>query len=393
EHGGGHDEGGTDGVRVVLQALECALQREGDQDRDGPDHEQQQHAACFGVGPEPEEPEEVLAEVDDDREQRSQVENGGNEERGLWNLHAEGGEEGGDQHEMARRRDREELGQALDEPPDDGGEHGTARYSEPTPTPTTSRPSAAAAAASATAAAGTAIVPWESPKASVAPRATTRAGISLGRPPSPNTMATATVPGGAWSGTGASMRSQPSGMSTSVTSEGTSGSPADRSVAATISSSPATGKVPAGTSRYVRCCSWMRVPAGTSTARNGTAAVGGGANSDHAATVTRIAPASHLERGGRSNQSTSRTYGTGSREERGSVGGRARLRVALGFALRSRLRARLATAGRARTRVGDVVAGAFEDDATGVEDPPDGATALGMDTQRLVGELLEDFQA
>ena len=61
----------------------------------------------------------------------------------------------------------------------------------------------------------------------------------------------------------------------------------------------------------------MRVPAGTSTARNGTAAVGGGANSDHAATVTRIAPASHLERGGRSNQAHPEPTGRGRGKKEG----------------------------------------------------------------------------
>src|SRR5690554_2282925 len=101
----------------------------------------------------------------------------------------------------------------------------------------------------------------------------------------------------------------------------------------------------------------MRVPAGTSTARYGTAAVEGGANSDHAATATSRAPASHLDRGGRSNHSTPRTYETERKEERGSVG----TGVALGFRLVVGTRlAAAAGARRTRTRVGDVVTRALE---------------------------------
>src|SRR5690606_5972001 len=47
----------------------------------------------------------------------------------------------------------------------------------------------------------------------------------------------------------------------------------------------------------------------------------------------------------------------------------------------------------ARARVGDVVTRSLEDDATGVEYLLELATALGMDAQRLVGELLEHLQA
>src|SRR5690606_19795305 len=181
---------------------------------------------------------QVGPEIDEDRQQRPQVQHRRHEQRRLGHVHAQRGEEGRDQHEMARRRDRQELGQALDETPDDGGCHGTARYSERAPTPTTSRPSATAAAASANASAGTAIVPCESPNASSEPRATTKAGISSGAASPRRTMPTAGVPGGAWSGTGASMSSHPSGTAVSARSDGTSGSPARKSVAATFPSRP-----------------------------------------------------------------------------------------------------------------------------------------------------------
>src|SRR5690606_35998593 len=229
----------------------------------------------------------------------------------------------------------------------------TARYSERAPTPTTSRPSATAAAASANASAGTAIVPCESPNASSEPRATTKAGISSGAASPRRTMPTAGVPGGAWSGTGASMSSHPPCTAVSARSDGTSGSPAGNAAAATIPWRPASGTTPAGSCRSKRCSRPLRCPAGTATARYVTSAVGGGESSAHAETATTTAPASHLSKGGRSSHSTPRTYGTGLRQERGSVVGGL---VARGIRLAA-----------ARARVGDVVTRSLEDDATGVD--------------------------
>ena len=132
-----HDQRRPDQVQVPRLVLDLVAEREAeDADRDGagddvPAHPRVELPAQLGAAQAPHprrgDPPEVLAEVQEDRRHRPELDDGG--EGGPRVLPAE---EGGHDPQVARARDRQELGQPLDDPEDDGlqGVHGGARILE-----------------------------------------------------------------------------------------------------------------------------------------------------------------------------------------------------------------------------------------------------------------------
>jgi hypothetical protein len=66
----------------------------------------------------------VLPEVDQDGDECPEVEDGGYRQGRWGDVESQFGQQGGDDDQVARGGYGEELGEPLDESPDDGAEHG-----------------------------------------------------------------------------------------------------------------------------------------------------------------------------------------------------------------------------------------------------------------------------
>src|SRR5690606_16029585 len=248
-----------------------------------------------------------------------QVQHRRHRERGLIQFPSGRAQECRHQHQVAGRGDGEELGEALDQAPDDGGKHGATREPAPVLTPITSRASAAAAAAAAVHSGDTARRPVAAPNGSLPDDDTTSAGNSIGADPSVRMTPVATAPGPAPSGTGARMTFHPGGTATSVIMVARRGSPACRPKAATRLGSPV-AMADVGTRRRRMWDSSISVPAATSVARNVRVVVGGGESSLQAASATRRAAAAQRRYGGRASHSTHANLRHGAPRVKGLVG-------------------------------------------------------------------------
>ena len=95
-----------------------------DQRRNGADPDQQREFATVWIGPEPKDSHHLGPVVDEHGGERAEMEDGAHgKRRGLY-VHAQLIEKCRDEDQVARRGDRQELGESLDQAPDDGVEHG-----------------------------------------------------------------------------------------------------------------------------------------------------------------------------------------------------------------------------------------------------------------------------
>ncbi len=114
----GEEQGDSHRRRVLLERADCPFNEDADHGGHRTDGEQHQDPPCVGVRAEAGQCDEIGPVEGDDCRERSQVQ------------HCRGGKvrlldsgEGRDEHEMATRRYRKELGQALYESPENGFEH------------------------------------------------------------------------------------------------------------------------------------------------------------------------------------------------------------------------------------------------------------------------------
>ena len=143
--GPGEDEDPDPGDSVAERAVEEALERRAQDRRRDDRHEEQPGEPSLGVAgqapvadrrePRPEEADEVAPEVDEEGDERPEVEH--DVERGRVDEGIVPAEEARHEDEMGRGRDREELGQSLDESEDRGMDQavhgGSVAFADPGP--------------------------------------------------------------------------------------------------------------------------------------------------------------------------------------------------------------------------------------------------------------------